>query len=70
MVWQLEKHECPKCKQTHVLVWAHPREPDRSLAYEYTCPVTNETVENVKLKDVKQQVTFAPHDAVHLRRMQ
>jgi len=70
MVWQLEKYECPSCKQTHPLVWAHPRDPDRSMTYEYTCPVTHETVGNVKLKDIKTQVTFAAPQSVHLRRPQ
>lgn len=40
------------------------------MAYEYTCPVTHETVGNVKLKDVKTQVTFAAPQSVHLRRPQ
>ena len=70
MVWQLERYECPRCKQTHPLCWAHPREPDRSGTYEYTCPVTNETVENVKLKDVKTQVSFPAPESVHIRRTQ
>ena len=69
MVWQLEKYECPKCKQVHPLCWAHPREPDRGVAYAYTCPVTNETVENIKLKDVKEQRQFCGPESVHVRRM-
>jgi hypothetical protein len=70
MVWQLEQYQCPSCKHTHPLVWQHPREPDRSVTYAYTCPVTHEAVENIKLKDVKEQRTFAAPESVHVRRMQ
>ena len=71
MVWQLDKYQCPSCKHVHPLCWPHPREPDRSAAYAYTCPVTQEAVENVKLKDVqaKEQRQFCGPESVHIRRM-
>ena len=71
VVWQLDKYECPSCKHVHPLCWPHPREPDLSVGYAYTCPVTQEAVENVKLKEVqaKEQRQFCGPESVHIRRM-
>ena len=34
-----------------------------------TCPVTQEAVEGIKLKDVKEQRQFCGPESVHVRRM-
>jgi hypothetical protein len=61
--------ECPSCKGHHRMCWAHPREPDRELAYAYTCPKTQEAVENIKIKKIKGQQEFPSPESVHVRRM-